>query len=99
MSKHFENLWEAAEKYYEESSSSTAASSILDELVLKISLYKSISENASFPEDQKNKIKLHTFGEIIMTLTQLSLKDNINSYAALQTALHYKKIEDFGKKY
>lgn len=99
MFKHFENLWEDAEKYYKESSSSTTIDSVLNELILKINLYKSIDENEAFPTDQKEKIKLHTFGEILMTLTQLSLKDNINSYAALQAALHYKKIEHFGKKY
>ena len=99
MFKHFENLWEDAEKYYKESSGDAPIDSILNELILKINLYKSIDENEAFPADQKTKIKLHTFGEILMTLTQLSLKDNVNSYAALQAALQYKKIEHFGKKY
>lgn len=99
MLKHFETLWEDSEKYYKESSDNTPVDAILTELILKINLYKSIDENDKFPEDQKKKVKLHTFGEILMTLTQLSLKDNINSYAALAAALQYKKIEDFGKKY
>lgn len=99
MFKHFENLWEESEKYYKESSNGTEVNSILNELILKINLYKTIDENESFPKDQKEKIKLHTFGEILMTLTQLSLKDNINSYAALHAALQYKKIEHFGSKY
>lgn len=98
MIKHFETLWEDSEKYHKESSGSSV-SAILAELILKINLYQSIDENDKFPEDQKKKVKLHTFGEILMTLTQLSLKDNINSYAALAAALQYKKIEDLSNKY
>lgn len=99
MLKHFEHLWEDAENYYKDTSNATGVSSILEELVLKINLYKTIDESDKFPKDQKDKIKMHTFGEIVMTLAQLSLKDNINSYAALRTALQYKKIEDLEKKY
>lgn len=99
MVKHFESIWEDSENYYKESSSNSNVDSIITELLLKVNLYNSIDQNDKFPEDQKKKIKLHTFGEMLMTLTQLSLKDNINSYAALVAALQYKKIEDFGKKY
>lgn len=98
MPKHFENLWEDAEKCYLETNNSTSPDSILDELSYKITFYKSVHQG-NITEEEKQKIKSHLFGEILMTLTQLSLKDNINSYKALQSAIYYKNIDNLDKKY
>ncbi len=99
MSKHFENLWEEAEKYHQEIINDTNHSSIFEEFILKLNLLKLVVENTLLPDDQKKKATQYAFGEILLTLTQLSLKDNINAYAALNSALHYKTIEQLGKKY
>jgi hypothetical protein len=101
MSKHFENLWEESECCYKETIDSTTHDSIIDELKYKIDLYKSIanSDIKNIKDEEKQKIKSHVFGEILMTLTQLSLKDSINSYKALQLAIYYKNIDTLSKKY
>jgi hypothetical protein len=46
-----------------------------------------------------HQAKSRTLGEILMSLTQLSLKDNINVFDALQLALHYRSVEQLNKKY
>lgn len=98
MAKHFEELWEESEKCYKETVGNTTSDSILDELRYKIDFYKSVAQG-NITDEEKQKIKSHLFGEILMTLTQLSLKDNINSYKALQAAIYYKNIDNLDKKY
>lgn len=93
MSNHFENLWETSEKYYLKSINDTKQNNILDELIYKAELYKSINDK-DISKEEKDKIKSHLFGEILMTLTQLSLKEDINSYKALYLAIKEKGITD-----
>ena len=89
---HFEQLWESGEKFNQESSKEDLISSILDELILKINLYKVI-DSKEIPEEEKSKIKSHTMGEILLTLTNLSLKDNINVFDSLNLVLHLRNLE------
>ncbi len=96
--KLFSELWEISEKIYDDTIKGTPTESILDELKYKIDFYRSVSER-DIVDEEKQKIKSHLFGEILMTLTQLSLKDNINSYKALNTAIYYKDIDVLSKKY
>lgn len=97
MKMHFEDLWEKCEYFHKEFSSQDQTASILQELDLKINLYN-LLDNKQIPEEEKNKIKNRTFGEILLTLTNLSLKDNINVYSALYTALQYREIDTYSKK-
>lgn len=86
--KHFENLWELAESCYD--SASIDNISAFNELNLKIGLLKAIVDNDSIPETEKTKAIEYSYGEILMTMTQLSLKLNINSYKALSIAISKK---------
>ncbi len=95
---HFEDLWEKCESFHKEFSSQDQLESIIQELELKTSLYSMLS-NKALPEEEKNKIKIRTFGEMLLTLTNLSLKDNINVYEALSMALQYREIDKFSQKY
>lgn len=97
--KHFEHLWEESENFYNSEIQSASPLAILDEINLKINLYKTICLQENLAQDQRDKLKNNIFGEILMTLTQLSLKDNINAYAALKAALGYKKIQEYNLKY
>ena len=96
--KHFENLWEDAENFHKENGGSNFAS-ILDELSLKINLYKGISLKEDLLDEDRKKLKSLTYGEILLTLTQLSLIDDINTFEALSLALKYRAIEHLEVKY
>jgi hypothetical protein len=87
-SRHFEELWEQCEKYH---TSITGVSTIIDELLLKINLYQTIDKRVEIPEDDRKKIKSRTMGEILFTITSLSIKDNINVYEALNNALQIRQ--------
>ena len=87
MPKHFETLWETCESFHKGSDTSIAIS--IDELMLKLNLYKAIDQKVEIPEKEREKIKSRTMGEILFTLTKLSLQDNINVFEAMKTALQY----------
>lgn len=82
---HFEDLWEKCENINTDISSDSI-SSILDELLLKINLYRIIDEQNKIDLNELKIIKSRTFGEILLTLTKLSLKDDINVFSELEVA-------------
>jgi hypothetical protein len=95
MVQHFEELWEHCEKLHKNDDSSTTT--ILDELSMKINLYKMIDSKTELAADERQKVKTRTMGEILLTLTSLSLKDNINVFDALNTAAQYRSVENLNK--
>lgn len=86
MIMHFENLWEKCEELYKNSSHDDSSINIVDEIVMKFNLYRLVCEQSELSDSEKQKIKSHTLGEILLSLTNLSLKDNINVYEALGIA-------------
>ena|SRR5271166_4508235 len=93
---HFEDLWEQCENLQKEASQYAEVKLILDELVMKLGLYQTIDTqppNSGFPEEERSEAKSRAMGEILLTLTCLSMKDNINVFEALQTALYYRTIQ------
>lgn len=96
---HFENLWEKGEKLHQEASKNDTSSSIIEELLIKINLYKMIDQKQEIPLDEKEKLKSRTMGEILITLTNLSLKDNVNVFAALDEAIKFRSINFYQQKY
>ena len=95
MFKTFNELWESAENLHKESKSD---SSIIDELLMKINLYK-LTDKSGIDSEELKKAKSRLFGEILLTLTNLSLVDNVNVFEALLTAYQYRSIGIFDKKY
>jgi hypothetical protein len=89
MPIHFEQLWEKCENYHQKSGDKSTTTTILDELVMKISLYKALDAQTNLPDILQ--IKSRALGEILLTLTNLSAKDNINTYEALSLALQHRK--------
>jgi len=98
MAVHFERLWEQAEEFQKEGSANSNVQQIIEELVMKISLYKAIDSKTEIPEEDRKKVKSRTLGEILLTLTGLSLKDNINVYESLNMALQYRSLDFFVRK-
>ena len=96
---HFENVWEQAENFHKNANLGADASQILDELNLKIELYKTIDTNKEHLKEESSNIKSRLFGEILLSLTNLSLIDNINTFEALMLALQQRSVDVFDKKY
>jgi hypothetical protein len=98
MSIHFEELWVQCENLQKDIIKDEPVSTILDELLLKIGLYRAL-DRQEIPSQDRDSIKSRTMGEILLTLTKLSMKDNVNVYEALNTAMQYRSIDHFQKKY
>jgi hypothetical protein len=96
MAVHFEELWTKCEELH---TGKEAASEILDELILKVNLYKALDTKKEIAESERQIIKSRAMGEILLTLTKLSMKDNINVYEALSIAMQYRSIDHYRQKY
>jgi len=99
MIKHFEQLWEDAEKINAEINDGTPVTALVEELIQKLGVYRILDQNDKVPADEKIKLKSHLFGKILVLLTNLSLKDNINVYASLNNSIEDLKIDLFESKY
>jgi len=78
MTSHFEDLWERCEKLFQENINKTDTSSIINELSMKVDLYKKLDQKDAIDIEI---IKSRLLGEILLTLTSLSIKDNINVFS------------------
>ena len=85
--KSFEELWIDCEQHQQTAQQNNSIQNIIDELVLKIQLYKSIDIKIEIPQEDRKIIKMRTMGEILLTIKSLSSKDDINVYEALSIAL------------
>lgn len=97
MNKHFEQLWEEAEELHK--NDECFSSTIIDEITAKLAIYKVIDQNDKIPANEKAKLKSHTFGKILASLANLSLKDNVNTYLALKNAIDDLKVDSLESKY
>jgi hypothetical protein len=95
---HFEVLWEKCEKLHKEAGDNSSAS-LAQELSLKLDLYKILDSKSDLSNEDKQKIKSRLLGEILLTITNISLVDNINVYQALDEALKFRTIEHLSSKY
>lgn len=91
---HFEELWVKCEDLFKLTNDSTSVSSIIDELSMKINLYKLIDSKVDITTEERQKVKSRTMGEILLTLTQLSLKENIDVFESLNIAQQYRATEN-----
>lgn len=99
MTIHFEDLWEKCEQLQQESSAEADTQLLIDEIMMKFNLFKMIDSNKDIPEDERKKVKSRTIGEILLTITSLSFKENVNVFEALNTAYNYRAIKHYYKKY
>lgn len=98
MPPHFEDLWIKCEELQKDAYSASTVQVIIEELVMKINLYKAIDTKTEIPAEDRQKVKSRVLGEILLTLTGLSLKDNINVYDSLNMALQYRSLDFYVKK-
>ena len=98
MPTHFEELWVEGEKLHQDTAPGTPALAIVNELTMKVNFYKAMEQKTELPPEELRQFKIRAMGEILLTLTKLSLKDNINVFDALNTAMQYRSIENHAKK-
>lgn len=98
MAIHFEELWTKCEELHQEAVKHESTANILQELEMKVGLYRSL-EQKDIPEEERASVKSRTMGEILLTLTKLSMKENIDVYTALGIAMQYRSIDTFKNKY
>lgn len=96
---HFEELWEKCEELHKRMEQPDNMPALLEELSMKISLYKAIDAKKEIPEEDRQKAKSRALGEILLTLTHVSLQDNINVFEALGVAFQYRSANHFSQKY
>jgi hypothetical protein len=99
MPMHFEELWVRCEQFHTDASLGTNVQNIIEELTMKIGLYKAIDLKTEIPEEERQKLKSRTLGEILLTMTSLSAKDNVDVYEALSIALQYRSIDHYNQKH
>ena len=87
MSYTFEDLWNDAETTMAPETQQCSLQEIIKELEAKLSIFNTVSQNTSMKEEDRLALKARVFGKIMIVLTKLTLKDNINVYSVLQTAL------------
>jgi hypothetical protein len=97
--QHFEELWEACENFQEKEGIAQDASTILDLLGMKINLYRMISEKADIPAEERTAGKSRIFGEILLTLSSLSLLEKINVFLSMGEAYQSHQLLTFAKKH
>jgi len=96
---HFEELWEKCENLHKEMGESDNQALLMEELMMKVELYKAISAKRDVPDEERQKAKSRALGEILLTLTHVSLKDNINVFEALGVAFQYRSVRHYNQKY
>lgn len=99
MLMHFEELWEKCEQFHKQNSSEDDVVDILNEIVLKVNLLTAIEQKTDLPKDESEKAKSRLLGEILLSLTNLSLKYNTNVFESLKTALIHNSIGYYSDKY
>jgi hypothetical protein len=89
MIKTFEELWTKCEDFNKNTSNTNDS---INEILMKFNLYLSIDKK-EISNDEKNKLKNRVMGEILLSLSNISLLDNINIFAALHEAYQYRSLE------
>lgn len=90
----YDLLYETSEQLYKDDTSDVG--SIIMELMAKLTFYRTLDAADLNPED-KLKGKQQLMGNILMTLSHLTLRDNINIYAVHQEALRTFRLNKMEK--
>ena len=76
MAPHFEELWEQCENFHKNNIAETSIPQLIEELVLKVNLYKTIDSQADMLGTELEKIKSRILGEILLTITGYGFADS-----------------------
>ena len=85
----YDMIWETSEQLFKDDKSDTG--SIINELIAKLSFYQTL-DTSELAQEEKNKAKQFVMGNILMTLSHLTLKDNLNIYTIHKEAISTQQI-------
>jgi hypothetical protein len=97
--EHFEELWEKCEKLHQQAGTDASTEVLINELTMKINLYQAVDVRTELSTEDRQMAKSRIMGEILLTLTHMSLKDNINVFEALGVAHNNRSVDFFSQKY
>lgn len=97
--KTFDQIWEEGEQLFKDQIAQDDLESVLKELELKIGLFRLLSGKKDGAPEELAAVKLKTMGEILLSMTHLSLLENINVYAALKETVLYRTIDQLAEKH
>lgn len=84
--KHFEHLWEESEKVISRSHKDKSTNELVVLITDLLEDYKKL-DASEMPDEIKISLRKRYMGEIVFLITGISVKDNINVYAALAEEL------------
>jgi len=97
--KSFDQVWEEGEALFKDQVSPDDLEPALKELELKIGIFRLLSEKKEIPPEEMKAMKMKTMGEILLSMTHISLLENINVYAALKETVLYRSIDHYAEKH
>ena len=95
---HFEDVWNRAETLTTAEAAQRSIQSLIMELTAKLGLYEAMDNN-KLAIEEKQKLKSHLFGKLLILLAQISLKDDINVFSSMKTALEAVEVLQLEAKY
>jgi hypothetical protein len=99
MHQHYETLWESAEQELATQTAKLSTQELINQLILQLTAYQKLDQAEETPADLKTGLKTQWFGEVLLSLTQLSYLEQVNTFTALETALERAKILSLAQKY
>ena len=96
--KTFDQLWEASEQAQSSQTSLLTIPDLISTLKNQLTAYQVIDQSEMI-EEAKQRLKQDWMGDILLTLCQVSAKDNINTFSSLQNALEKLKILELANKH
>lgn len=98
---HFETLWEQAEQLLQAETSISSWDELTQEALAKLHVLVQMKEEIFSGSSREELIQLraNVLGKLLLVLSQLSAKDGINVYAALNQAVENRKITVFENRY
>jgi len=98
--RSFDFIWCDGEAFQQGAHPNATVQSTMEELTLKVGLYKAIDAKSSdIPVEELQLMKDRMMGEILLTLALLSAIDNINVASALYDALQSRSINHYDQKH
>lgn len=98
---HFEDLWEQAEQLLQTETSVSSWDELMQEALAKLHVLAQMKEETFSGSTHAELVQLraNVLGKLLLVMSQLSAKDGINVYAALNQAVENRKITVFENRY
>jgi len=99
---HFEDLWNEAEQLLAENTKVSRLEELGREGEVKMRLLgfvRQLQYEDHRSDEEVKSLMTRTMGKLLLTLTQISMKENIDVFAALKDAVEAEKVYIFEKRY